>query len=195
MSLRYKIVKPMFTDVRSKKVVLVSHCILNQNAISDGTADYPAALKDVIYPLIDAGAGILQMPCPELNCLGLDRGDIHGGERPVVVENTRIRRALKQPDRYKVLSGLVDQVVYQVKEYMKNGFKVAAVIGMNRSPSCGVDTTSDHDQEIEGHGVFVGKLREELEKREIHVPMYGIKGSEVVKLKATVNKIIMELEG
>jgi predicted secreted protein len=180
----------MFTDVRSKKIVLVSHCILNQNAISDGTADYPAAIKEIIYPLIDAGVGILQMPCPELNCLGLDRGDVHGGERPVVVENTRIRRALKQPDRYRVLAGLVDQVVYQVEEYLRNGFNVVAVIGMNRSPSCGVDTTSDNDQEIAGRGVFMDRLREELEKRDIHVPMYGIKGSETERLRKTIETVI-----
>ncbi|MCW4013625.1 MAG: 2-thiouracil desulfurase family protein [Candidatus Bathyarchaeota archaeon] len=183
----------MFTDVRSKKVVLVSHCILNQNAISDGTADAPVALKDIIYPLIEAGISILQMPCPELNCLGLDRGDVHGGERPVVVENTRIRRALKQPDTFKVLSRLVDQVVYQVEEYLRNGFEVVAVIGMNRSPSCGVDTTSDHDQEITGRGVFIDRLREELEKKQILVPMYGVKGSEPVKLKATIDGIIKGL--
>ncbi|CAG8999029.1 MAG: hypothetical protein CENE_00993 [Candidatus Celerinatantimonas neptuna] len=30
----------MFEDKRSKKVVLIAHCLLNQNAISDGTADY-----------------------------------------------------------------------------------------------------------------------------------------------------------
>ena len=28
----------MFTDGRSKKVVFVAHCLLNQNSISDGTA-------------------------------------------------------------------------------------------------------------------------------------------------------------
>ena len=28
----------MFTDGRSKKVIFLAHCLLNQNAISDGTA-------------------------------------------------------------------------------------------------------------------------------------------------------------
>ena len=44
--------------------------------------------------ILDAQVGVVQMPCPELCCLGLDRGDPNGGERPVVVENTRIRRAM-----------------------------------------------------------------------------------------------------
>lgn len=38
----------MFNDGRSKKVVFVAHCFLNQNSISDGTAIYPAANKDVV---------------------------------------------------------------------------------------------------------------------------------------------------
>lgn len=31
----------MFNDGRSKKVIFIAHCLLNQNAISDGTAVYP----------------------------------------------------------------------------------------------------------------------------------------------------------
>ncbi len=34
----------MFTDGRSRRVVFVAHCFLNQNAISDGTAVWPAAV-------------------------------------------------------------------------------------------------------------------------------------------------------
>ncbi len=36
------------------------------------------------------------MPCPELCCLGLDRGNILGAESPVVVENTRIRKEIQR---------------------------------------------------------------------------------------------------
>jgi len=61
----------MFTDGRSKKVVFIAHCILNQNSISDGTAVFPAAFKEVIKKFLDADIGIVQMPCPELCCLGL----------------------------------------------------------------------------------------------------------------------------
>ena len=38
----------MFNDGRSKRVVFVAHCFLNQNSISDGTAVYPAAFKDLV---------------------------------------------------------------------------------------------------------------------------------------------------
>ena len=42
----------MFNDNRSKRVILVSHCILNQNAISDGTADYPGMFDEVVSLLL-----------------------------------------------------------------------------------------------------------------------------------------------
>ena len=48
----------MFSDKRSKKIVFIAHCLLNQNAISDGTAVYPAAFKEVITALLDADVGI-----------------------------------------------------------------------------------------------------------------------------------------
>ena len=38
----------MFDDERSKKVVFIAHCLLNQNSISDGTAVYPAMFRNVI---------------------------------------------------------------------------------------------------------------------------------------------------
>ena len=88
----------MFDDIRSKKIVLIAHCLINQNAISDGTAVYPAAFSDLINFLMQNNIGILQMPCPELCCLGLDRGNPLGAASPVLVENTRIRSAMQQKE-------------------------------------------------------------------------------------------------
>ena len=82
----------MFTDGRSKKVVFIAHCLLNQNAISDGTAVCPAAYKGLIELFLHEDVGIIQLPCPELCCLGIDRGNVNGAEDDVVVENTRIRK-------------------------------------------------------------------------------------------------------
>ena len=87
----------MFTDGRSKKVVFLAHCLLNQNAISDGTAVYPSAFQGLIRFFLDNDVGIVQLPCPELCCLGLDRGNVLGAQSPVTVENTRIRAAMGAP--------------------------------------------------------------------------------------------------
>ena len=168
----------MFTDCRSKRVLFAAHCLLNQNAISDGTADYPAAHADLVRLLLDAEVGIAQMPCPELCCLGLDRGDPRGGERPVTAENTRIRREMGRPEAARRMEELVRQVVWQIGQYRRNGFQVLGVVGMDRSPCCGVNTTSDRDQEVPGQGVFAAALQDALRAEGLAVPFVGIKAGE-----------------
>ena len=128
----------MFQDGRSQKVAFLAHCLLNQNAISDGTAVRPAGFPEMLSYLLEHGVGIVQLPCPELLCLGLDRGDPQGAERPVVVENTRIRRAMAQAEPSRRLAQLVEDTMTQLLEYRRYGFQVVGILGANRSPCCGV---------------------------------------------------------
>lgn len=171
----------MFTDARSKSLVFVAHCILNQNSISDGTAVYPGAVKPIVKELLESGCGIVQLPCPELTCLGLDRGDPQGGKRPILQENSRIRAALEQKEPAARLRGLVEPVVFQISEYLRHGFEIRGIVGINRSPSCGVETTSKNDREVAGRGVFMEALRLKLEGKSIHLKMVGVKDSEPEK--------------
>jgi len=181
----------MFTDKRSKKIIFLSHCILNQNSISDGTADFPGTNSELLKFLIRSDAGIVQMPCPELLCLGLDRGNIHGSESPIVVENTRIRKLLSSTASAKKIKNLVNQLLMQMDEYKKNGFEIPGIVGINRSPSCGVDTTSMNNKEVAGEGVFIKVLREEMEKRNIHTKVIGIKALETKKDITEIKKILI----
>ena len=96
----------MFADGRSRKVVFLAHCLLNQNAISDGTAVYPAAFRELVQFFLEHQVGIVQLPCPELCCLGLDRGNRLGAQSPVTEENTRIRAAMQAPAPSRMLEDL-----------------------------------------------------------------------------------------
>jgi len=181
----------MFSDARSKQVIWMAHCILNQNSISDGTADYPGPIQEIMEYLSCSRIGIVQMPCPELHCLGLDRGDPRGCERPVVIENTRIRTALDRSASRRILKRLVDSVIFQMEEYRRYGFTLVGIVGVNRSPSCGVETTSKKDREVRGKGLFIGALHRELEKRHLRIETIGIKTGEMSrslkKLRALVD--------
>lgn len=182
----------MFSDQRSKKIVLVSHCILNQNSISDGTADFPGTNASTVKLLMESNVGIIQLPCPELFCLGLDRGDVHGGERDVVTENTRIRQQLETDRSAEMIQHLVDQTLFQINEYIKHGFSILGVIGINRSPSCGIQTTSRNNHEVIGEGVFMERLKQELEKNGIHLDMIGIKALETDAAIGSIQKMILK---
>ena len=173
----------MFEDGRSKKVIFIAHCFLNQNSISDGTAAYPAAFKEISKIFLNADIGIIQMPCPELCCLGLDRGNINGADMPVVVENTRIRAEMKKDTPNTRLDHLVDYIIYQILEYMKYGFEVVGIIGANRSPNCGVDTTSDNNAEVKGNGLFIEKISSRLSEKNIFIPMIGLKKTDNISDK------------
>ena len=142
----------MFTDGRSRRVIFLAHCLLNQNAISDGTAEVPAAHREILQAALEAQAG-------------------------VVVENTRIRRAMGQPEAAARLGELTAQVIRQIREYRKHGFTVLGIVGVDRSPCCGVNTTSDLDRELPGRGVFIAALQTALEEAELTVPVIGIKPS------------------
>lgn len=168
----------MFQDGRSQKVAFLAHCLLNQNAISDGTAVRPAGFPEMVSYLLEHGVGIVQLPCPELLCLGLDRGDPQGSERPVVVENTRIRRAMAQAEPSRRLARLVADTMAQLLEYRRYGFQVVGILGANRSPCCGVDTTSQDDQEVPGMGVFLEALSRRLEEVGWKIPMVGFRGTD-----------------
>lgn len=170
----------MFEDGRSKKVIFIAHCILNQNSISDGTAVFPAAFKDVIKILLDADIGIVQMPCPELCCLGLNRGNNNGADVPVVIENTRIRKEMQKAESYKMLLVQVDYVMKRITEYNAYGFEIIGIIGANRSPNCGVETTSDFNKEISGKGIFMSELSNRINAEKLNIPMLGIKGTDNV---------------
>lgn len=165
----------MFDDGRSRRVVFIAHCLLNQNAISDGTAVCPAVCREVVEFFMNRETGVVQMPCPELCCLGLDRGNAFGADSPVLVENTRIRESLKRRETNQALTELAGQVTGQILEYRRHGFEVVGVVGVNRSPSCGVDTTSAHNAEIEGMGLFIEKITRQLAEKGLSVPLAGIR--------------------
>ena len=173
----------MFEDGRSKKVVFIAHCLLNQNAISDGTAVRPAAFEQLAYALLEREIGIVQMPCPELCCLGLDRGDEAGGQRDVLEENTRIRAEMQKPRAHGRLTALVEQVMWQIGEYHRHGFEILGVIGANRSPNCGVETTSAGNVKTAGMGLFMDALSRAMEEAGISIPMTGLKASDSLEEK------------
>ena len=80
---------------------------------------------------------------------------------------------------------LVEQVMYQIRQYRLHGFEILCIIGSNRSPCCGVDTTSDNNEETAGRGVFIAELMKAMEAEGINIPVIGIKagGRYAEKLK------------
>ena len=180
----------MFNDNRSRKLIIVAHCIVNQNSISDGTADFPSQFEEIVGLLSENKLGIIQLPCPELSCLGLDRKDKAGATRDLLSENTRIRGLMEEPQNMMKLRAKADDIIEQLEEYQHYGFEILGLIGINRSPSCGIETTTQNAREEPGRGVFVEVLAEELRHKGMTLEMIGVKTSKVEQSVAHVKELI-----
>jgi predicted secreted protein len=180
----------LYDDKRSKEVLLVAHCFLNQNAKLDECAYYPGVIREASEVLIHSDIGILQMPCPELLCLGLDR-QVEKGTKPTVEdEDTRIANRLAEEESQSILQRIVDDLIYQIQEYRENGFTIRGIVGMNGSPSCGVELTWADDEEKQGPGAFIHILKEKLRQHGWDIPMKGIKAYEPEEAVSVVKSLL-----
>lgn len=184
----------MFDDRRSKKIIIVAHCLLNQNSISDGTADYPSQFTELADLAMANNIGMIQLPCPELTCLGLDRRDREGAKRPLLRENTRIRRLLSDQSNVGLLRQKAEEVSNQIQEYKSYGFKILGAIGVNRSPSCGVETTTEDGTEVAGMGVFFELILEACRRRGQTLRMIGVKTCEREESMRRFQQLIEEAD-
>ena len=94
----------------------------------------------------------------------------------------------KPGDTIQVMPGLYKETVY----IDKDNIAIVGVIGINRSPSCGVETTSNHDEEVAGQGLFFAALKQELDARGISLPMIGIKANEPERAIEAVSRLLGE---
>ncbi|MCP4179678.1 MAG: DUF523 domain-containing protein [bacterium] len=180
----------MFDDNRSKKIILVAHCILNQNSLCDGLAKYPGIAKEILNLISSFNVGIIQMPCPELLSLGLSRKNEGGSLEPLTAENTRIRKLLYEKSAFNKLEKIVDAILYQILEYKKYFFEIVGIIGIDPSPSCGVNSTSKDNIEVQGKGVFIELLEQKLMKNGIYIKKTGINFFEIEKTIKEIKKLL-----
>jgi predicted secreted protein len=132
----------MFEDKRSKRVLLTAHCVLNQNAKIDRCAHYPGMIKEVTTILIEIGVGIVQMPCPEILYLGLDRQVERGAPTTIESEDTRVGQRMVE-DRGKTLCReIASDLVYQMEEYRQNGFEIVSLQSVDGHKSARLEVMS-----------------------------------------------------
>jgi len=125
----------MFDDRRGRKVAVLAHCILNQNAKLDRCAHCAGAVREVVEVLLENGIGILQMECPEMLHLGLDRQTDKTTNPSVEAEDTRIARRMEEPPAQRIVERIAQNVVQQIADYQAHGFSVIGMLGINGSPS------------------------------------------------------------
>ena len=164
-----------FGDGRGMRIVLVPHCVLNQNARLTRCAERPCAVTELVEGLLKRQIGIIQMPCPELMLLGLDR------------ERIQIRSGLSSFPVRAALRAMARDLVFQIRQYLSCGVTVLGVLGKNNSPSCGVETTWFRVEAGPGMGVFIEELQAELVEQGIDIPLAGTQDAQPEAALAVVD--------
>ncbi len=149
----YRLGYVFLSDRRQRRVIFISHCWLNINTRFPEGCAFEGANVPLITTLLDSGLGIIQMPCPEYECLGLEKWKY--GE----IINDDLRACFRKQAQV---------VLKQIKDYSDLGFEIVGVLGMNPSPSCGVDVAK-------GKGTMLGTSRDTSEQAEPGIFMEELK--------------------
>jgi predicted secreted protein len=160
--------RPPQQDCRSMRLVAAIECILNQNARDPGAANSPACNEAIVRLCTDHQVGIVQIPCPEKECLGLRRS------RP---PGTSIRQTLDTPGGRRCCADLADSIADRLCGYQRNGYRVLAVLGGNaQSPGCAI--VAESSGLSPASGVFMQELERALRERNMDMPMRGIRDAD-----------------
>jgi predicted secreted protein len=148
---RDEVLRSQLWDERSGRVLVVSHCLLNENVRYLGGATRPGAVEEVVRAALDHGVGFVQMPCPEQRTWGgvlkkrmlstygrgLGWSDRPSARRPLSTAAATWTRLALVP--------LARRVAGEVRDYQQSGMAVVGIVGVGGSPSCGVTCTMDID--------------------------------------------------
>ncbi|HDZ73215.1 MAG TPA: DUF523 domain-containing protein [Aurantimonas coralicida] len=151
-------------DVRSRRCVFVSHCMLAQCVMAEGVVkQYAAVVKPVVEFCLNNDINIFQMPCPESQCAsgGLGRAP-HG---KVWYERNGLRKTSKD-----IAEG---QIAY-MQRLRSAGMQILAVIGVEFSPACAVTYLNKGRAIVRDEGIYVEELKTKMSAEGFEVPFIGI---------------------
>jgi len=180
-------VKKLFKDKRSGRIAIVVHCILNQNSRVLGLAERSSMITEIVEILMCKKIGILQMPCPELTYAGVSRQPQTKDQYDTIMFRSHCRKIAKE-------------IVGQIQDYEKCGISTEIVIGVDGSPSCGVNETSkgstcenmSKNEKVESSGILIEELRFALKEREISIPFYGIQYERLSEDLVNIEKLLKD---
>jgi len=180
-------VKKLFKDKRSGRIAIVAHCILNQNSRVLGLAERSSMITEIVEFFLRKNIGILQMPCPELTYAGVSRQPQTKDQYNTIMFRNHCRKITKE-------------IADQIQDYEKGGIDIEIVIGVDGSPSCGVNETSkgstcenmSKNGRVKGSGILIEQLRFALKERKISIPFYGIRYERLSEDLANIEKLLKD---
>ncbi len=163
---------------RSKKVVFVSHCLLNQNSVPAGRERAQGAVKEIVEVLAESGVGIIQLPDPELEYFGL-------GRKP------KLKEALDSKSYRTVCKKHAAGILDQIEVYLKANYQVVGILGVEFNPTWAVHQLENGNRNTPGKGILIEELEEAMRAKRFQVPVIGVNLNNIFsateKLQSLVN--------
>jgi predicted secreted protein len=177
---------------RSKKIVFVAHCILNNNAKVVGLAENQVELNSIMALLLKKNLGIIQLPCPEQTMYGSRRWG-------------HVKEQFATPYYRKHCRNIFQSYLEQIIDYQTAGYEIAALIGIEGSPSCGVNHTCSacwqgevanlKPAELESleiiaePGIFIEEIKKVLEEKELEIPLIAVDEENISLVKKKIKNL------
>jgi uncharacterized protein YbbK (DUF523 family) len=189
-------------DERSKRVIFVSRCLLNENTRYLGGAFRPGGVSELVDGFQQEEMGICQMHCPEQRAWGgvlkRDMLPMYGSRGTLPYWLRHVLLPLFLWCTKWVYRRLAIEAVRDIEDYVLSGFEVVGIVGVGGSPSCGVWSTLDLRRSLEvvagcplatldrrvmneevvaaclseGDGLFVAAMQRELRRRHLSIRWY-----------------------
>lgn len=169
-----------------QRILVVSHCFLNDAAKLKHQNDVDfteerelkrAFLKQILSQDVE----LIQLPCPEFLLYGCNRW----GHAASQFDTPHFRREARR---------MLEPVMMQLEEYNSypERYEILGILGINGSPSCGVDFTYDADwggelsenpkletmlealNKMPASGIFMRIIKEMLHERHLPVKLYSL---------------------
>ena len=166
-----------------KKILILSHCILNNAAkVAQEEGELEAEYKDrnrLMELILSEDVQMLQLPCPEMSIFGSRRWG-------------HVKDQFDYPFFRSECRKMLEPVLLQIEDYANSPerFEIVGVVSVEGSPSCGHKLTcrgdwggelgDDFQQKLvqvesvemtEEPGVFMDELEAMLNDRQIDVPV------------------------
>ncbi|MFA9436581.1 MAG: hypothetical protein ACEROO_05555 [Candidatus Bathyarchaeota archaeon] len=145
-------------------------------------AEYPGLEEDIVKIALDQGVGFVQLRCPETR--------LHGIERLPMPKDSYDKPKIREKYRQQA-----EGEVAQLKEFVRNGAEIIAIIGAEASPSCGIHYVAkwkpgidkkdrkwpDTVDFVEGRGVYMEELEKQMTEAGIKPKWIGVPGVSMKK--------------
>ncbi len=203
MNAKLKVLVNKLKDERSKKILFVAHCILNENTRYLGGAFCSGIDSNIFKELSTIDCGIVQLSCPEQiawggvlkNYIWLSI-DTKGKLVNIVI---RLIYPFFIWYTYLIYSQIVSKTIRIIQDYINSGLEIIGIVGIDGSPTCGVNANlsmwksfqyisglsinslnrKDYNNNLyktcleQGNGIFIKLLSNKLKRKRINIKMFS----------------------